>query len=414
MTAAAPVDDAGHSIMIVECRHCGLRHAAAEMPAGHAALCRRCGALLLPRAAASREVSLALSLTGLILAVIANLMPLMSIRIEGRVEVASLASGALALAVGGLWPLAALIILTTIVVPLARLGSTSYVLLLLSRPNPPPHARTLFRWLERWRPWAMIEVYLLGVFVAYVKLGDIATIEIGAALYALAALMLVMATLDVTLDAEAIWKALAPGIESGGAGKLARCDACALVSVEAGGHSRCPRCGAALHARKEESLSRCWALVIAALIFYLPANYLPVMTVISFGNGAPDTILSGVEHLIVSGMWPLALLVFFASITVPVLKLVSLLLLLVTTQRGSRWRIHERTLLYRIVEGIGRWSMIDIFMLSVLVALVRLGAIASVEPGAGALAFAAVVVVTMLAASAFDPRLMWDSAGENP
>jgi paraquat-inducible protein A len=113
-------------------------------------------------------------------------------------------------------------------------------------------------------------------------------------------------------------------------------------------------------------------------------------------------------------MWPLALLVFFASITVPVLKIFSLIMLLVTTQRQSRWRIRERTLLYRVVESIGRWSMIDIFMLSILVALVRLGSIASIEPGAGALSFAAVVVITMMAAMAFDPRLMWDRAGENP
>jgi paraquat-inducible protein A len=138
------------------------------------------------------------------------------------------------------------------------------------------------------------------------------------------------------------------------------------------------------------------------------------MTVVSFGSGEPDTIISGVRHLIASGMWPLAALVFFASITVPVLKLLSLVVLLIATQCRSRWRLRERTALYRIVESIGRWSMIDIFMLSILVALVRLGSIASIEPGAGALAFAAVVVITMIAAMAFDPRLMWDSAGENP
>jgi paraquat-inducible protein A len=175
----------------------------------------------------------------------------------------------------------------------------------------------------------------------------------------------------------------------------------------------CPRCGASLHDRKPDSIARSWALVIAALILYFPANFYPVMTVVSFGRGEPDTILGGVRHLIASGSWPLALLVFVASITVPVLKLLSLTVLLVTTQRRSRWRIRERTLLYRIIENVGRWSMIDIFMLSILVALVRLGSIASIEPGAGALSFAAVVVITMIAAMSFDPRLMWDGAGAN-
>jgi paraquat-inducible protein A len=401
--------------MIVECHDCGLRHVAVTVPAGYAARCTRCGAVLRPRAGAATEVSLALSVTGLVLVAIANATPLMMLRLGGHVQEASLASGAIALAQDGLWPLAALIIVTTVVVPLAKLGGITYVLLPSRGYYSQRHARFLFRWIETSHPWSMIEVYLLGVFVAYVKLTDIAVIEIGPALYALGALVVVMAVIDTTLDAEAIWRALPLAVDRGGNdGKLACCGSCALVSGIAGDRPTCPRCSAPLHERKRDSLQRSWALVIAALILYLPANYFPVMTVQSFGSGEPDTILSGVRHLVASGMWPLALLVFFASITVPVLKLLSLGLLLATTQRRSHWRIRERTVLYRIVESIGRWSMIDIFMLSVLVALVQVGSIASVEPGAGALAFAAVVVITMIAATSFDPRLMWDSAGENP
>ena len=159
---------------------------------------------------------------------------------------------------------------------------------------------------------------------------------------------------------------------------------------------------------------RAWALMITAIVLYIPANVYPVMTVISFGSGSPDTILSGVKELALAGMWPLALLVFFASITVPVLKIVGLAILLITTQRGSHWRLRDRTVLYRIVESVGRWSMIDVFMISILVGLVRLGAIATIEPGIGAIAFAAVVITTMIAATCFDPRLMWDAAGEQP
>jgi paraquat-inducible protein A len=197
------------------------------------------------------------------------------------------------------------------------------------------------------------------------------------------------------------------------AGFLA-CHACRLV-VQArpvplgAGHALCPRCGAALHSRKPDSLARTWALTLAAYILYIPANVLPVMTVVMSGRGEPDTILSGVKELVEGGMWPLALLVFFASVTVPVLKLLVLTYLLISVRRKSRWRPRERTALYRLTESIGRWSMIDIFVISILVALVKLGALATIEAGAGALAFSGVVVVTMFAAMSFDPRLIWDA-----
>jgi paraquat-inducible protein A len=193
--------------------------------------------------------------------------------------------------------------------------------------------------------------------------------------------------------------------------RLGRCQRCGLLSRLATGDAaqRCPRCHAALHRRKPASISRTWALVLTGVVLYVPANLYPIMTVISFGRGEPDTILSGVVRLFEAGMWPLALLVFFASITVPVLKLAGLSFLLLSVQRRWRWRPRQRTLLYRVIDAVGRWSMIDIFMISILVALVKLGSIATVEPGIGATAFAAVVVVTMIAATAFDPRLIWDA-----
>ena len=127
------------------------------------------------------------------------------------------------------------------------------------------------------------------------------------------------------------------------------------------------------------------------------------------GRGEPDTIFSGVRELVLSGMWPLALLIFFASITVPVLKLVVITYLLLSVQFRSHWRPRERTALYRITESVGRWSMIDIFVIAILVALVKLGALATIEAGAGAVAFGGVVVITMFAAMSFDPRLIWDA-----
>jgi len=173
---------------------------------------------------------------------------------------------------------------------------------------------------------------------------------------------------------------------------------------------RCPRCGFRLHDRKGGSIQRTWAFAIAAVVLYIPANVYPVLTVVRLGSGEPSTILGGVQELFEIGMWPLAALVFFASVAVPVLKLVGLGILLISTHNGSGWALHDRTVLYRIVDAIGRWSMIDIFMESILVALVQFGQLASVYPGPGAVAFAAVVILTMLSARSFDPRLMWDSA----
>jgi paraquat-inducible protein A len=172
----------------------------------------------------------------------------------------------------------------------------------------------------------------------------------------------------------------------------------------------CPRCGSRLEHRKPNSIARTWALVIAAAVLYIPANTLPVLAFIQLGSGSPHTILGGARELLVSGSWPLALLVFLASIGVPCLKLVSLVLLSVTTQSGSSWQLRPRTTLYRLVNTIGRWSMIDIFMASVLIALVQFGAVMTINPGIGAVAFAGVVILTILAAECFDPRLMWDAA----
>lgn len=171
----------------------------------------------------------------------------------------------------------------------------------------------------------------------------------------------------------------------------------------------CPRCGVALHHRKPGSIHRTWALVIAAYIFYIPANVLPITHVISFGKAQSDTIMSGVIYFVTTGMWPIALVIFIASIVVPLFKLIVLTGLLVSVHQRSAWRPRLRTQLYRITETVGRWSMLDIFVVTVLVALVRLGNIASVTAGPAAVYFAAVVVLTMLAASSFDPRLIWDS-----
>jgi paraquat-inducible protein A len=163
-----------------------------------------------------------------------------------------------------------------------------------------------------------------------------------------------------------------------------------------------------LHDREPNSIARAWALLIAACILYVPANVLPVMDTGSVFGGQSDTIMSGVIYLWVSGSWPLAALIFFASVMVPLLKILALGLLLISVQRRSAWAPYQRTRLYRVVEFVGRWSMIDIFVVAILAALVQFQSLATIRAGPGAIAFGAVVVLTMFAAEAFDPRLIWD------
>jgi paraquat-inducible protein A len=173
--------------------------------------------------------------------------------------------------------------------------------------------------------------------------------------------------------------------------------------------SRCPRCGAPLHVRKPHSLATTAALLISAALLYIPANLLPVMHTHTFLDDQDDTIMSGVISLAHQGAWPIALLVFFASIVVPLLKLVALGEILLAVSRKSLQHARQRSRLFRIVEFVGRWSMLDVFAVSILVALVQIQSLAIVEVRPGALAFAAVVVLTMLAAQSFDERLLWDA-----
>ena len=223
----------------------------------------------------------------------------------------------------------------------------------------------------------MMEVFVFGVFVAYVKLGDLVTIGLATGVYALMALTFVLVWIDSTLDREAVWERLdrRSMLTPPSSGPLVGCEVCGLVSTPRRDVSHCPRCGAALHRRKPNAIARTWALLIAAAILYVPANYYPVLTVVQLGAGEPSTILGGVRELIGDGMYPLAALVFFASILVPGLKLVGLTIMLVTTQTGRIGRLRDRTRLYHIVRFIGRWSMIDIFMESLLGALVAFGSV---------------------------------------
>ncbi len=193
---------------------------------------------------------------------------------------------------------------------------------------------------------------------------------------------------------------------------LQRCESCGLLSRPAPGEEEghCPRCGGHLEFRKKDSLTRTMAYLIAATICYLPANILPVMTTVTFSGRESDTIMQGVVLLWSPTGWPLSLIVLVASIFIPSAKIAALFYLIFTVKRGSIKTPGQRVRLFRIVEAIGRWSMVDVFVDTFTVALIQLQPLMSVEPAPGLIFFMAVVILTMLAVESFDPRLIWDPA----
>jgi paraquat-inducible protein A len=390
--------------------------------------CARCGTALRLTRADPMDRHLALTCAALVLFAVLWLAMLMRVSTSGIVHETTLDSGPIELVNRGLWPLALAVAFTTAIAPIIKFAGTLYVLIGLKMRWLPPNLRGVFLVARRMGTWAMLEVLLLGVFVAYTKLGDLVTIELGPAVYALGLLTIVIVWAETAFDPHAVWEEIErrgqthaplPAVASlefrlGATG----CQHCGLVSVPVEGDGKCPRCGSAVHERKPGSIARTWAFVIAAAVLYIPANAYPVLTVIQLGAGEPSTILGGVEELLASQMYPLALLVFFASILVPLFKLICLTGMLVTTQfigpeTAAAVFLRQRTQLYYIVAWIGRWSMVDIFMESLLGALVQFGRAVTIEPGIGAVAFCAVVFITIFAAEAFDPRLMWDAAARN-
>ena len=191
----------------------------------------------------------------------------------------------------------------------------------------------------------------------------------------------------------------------------ASCHVCYKLAPASLDH--CPRCGAHLHTRQPQSIQRATALLITAVILYIPANLLPIMYTEALGSSSGSTIMGGVVILWKMGSYPVASVIFIASVMVPLGKMMALSVLLWSVARKHKFGARERTTLYRITEFIGKWSMIDVFVVAILVALIHLTGLLIFRPGPGALSFAGVVIITMLAAESFDSRLIWDLSGDS-
>jgi paraquat-inducible protein A len=368
------------------------------------------------------EFPLACGLAALLFYLFALTAPFLDISVYGRFQLAYLATGPWRLSLQNFTNVGLLVLAVTVIFPGLKLGMMLVTLIgLATRSVPPRWLKMIFRYYEKVAPWAMIDVYLLGFLVAYTRLTAIATVHLDTALYLLIGLMVSMAAADAALDKEAVWRALheadspptadhsVPQPVDPRPSAYVGCLACGMVNHAPPG-ARCLRCRSVLHRRKPYSIARSWALTIAAALLYMPANLYPVMQITQLATARSFTIMGGITELQSYGLWPLALLVFFASIFIPLAKLISLAYVLIQTQTGSPGHLAGRTRTLAIIEFIGRWSMIDVFMISILVALVHFGQLAYVRAEPGAAYFAAVVVLTMFAVSVFDPRLMWDAA----
>lgn len=398
---------------LVACHECDMLFHRDEIAVGAKASCTRCGCELYRNIPHSLDRSLALYLSTLVLMVIANVYPFITMQAAGIEETDLVFSGGLALYKFGMAELGLVVFLTSIVFPFVCVVSMIYLLLPAKFGQLAPGYGPVFRMVRMLEPWSLLSVFMLGTLISIVKLQSLAAVVPGLGMAGFVLMLVTYSGARANFDPEELWK-LCPikqlkpeEVEPGT--RVVTCHTCALIRPDHPDLHHCERCGDHVHHRVADSLQKTWAYLMSAAIMLIPANVYPVMTVKKLGAGSADTIMSGVLKLMSAGMFGLAFIVLFASIIVPGLKLTALGYLLYSVRQKSDWRPRDRTLLYRITEMVGAWSMVDVFLVGLLSGLVSLGLLATIEPGIGATFFGAAVILTMIAAHNFDPRLIWDN-----
>jgi paraquat-inducible protein A len=400
------------------CHGCDAVYRRRVLVRGEKARCLRCGSLLGHGAAYSLSTWLALVVTTTVVFIFANAFPVAVISLGGLESQATIWQSVLALSEGPGAPVAVTAALITIGIPALQLGTLLWVLSFAVRGRGCPGFVEAMRILRVSKPWGMVEVCLLAILVALVKLSGFVHVVAGvgvAATIVLAPLMAIVTNRN-TEDLWDLYRKPVATPDPRGVPDLMACHLCELVcdGRTRAEHVRidCSRCGSHIRPRKPEAWSRSCAFLLAALVLYIPANVLPVMYTRLLGSAASSTILGGVIEFWRSGSWDIALLIFTASVAVPCTKFVALGVLLI----DSRHRIGSRpakTRLLRFVESIGYWSMLDVLVVALVTALIQFRAVGTAEPRLGIVFFGAVVVLTMFAAMSFDGRLAWDEGARH-
>ncbi len=399
------------------CHECDLLLALPPLKTGEKADCPRCHHTLVRRQASAAERSLALAIATLIMLGLSLSFPFLGFSLQGFGNGIALTETVSSLVVFEQSLVALIILLTVLVLPLLYLSALCWLCVGIIRGQPLPQSSLLARTLKHVTPWMMADVFVIGTLVSMIKIIGMAEIELGLSFWTLCGYALLLLFTSQSVDRDWLWqaldsKAIAPtgGLLGQAAAPqgLTGCNTCGLVNpITASG--RCERCDEPLHPYQGVNTQTTLALLGAAMFMFIPANLYPIMISTSLGSTEPSTILAGVLLFFQHGDWPIALVILIASIFVPVGKMVSLLWLCFVVQRQQEQPMGRltRNRLYRITEFIGRWSMVDVFVVAIMVALIHSGDLISIAPGPAALAFTSVVILTMLSAMMFDPRSIW-------
>jgi paraquat-inducible protein A len=355
------------------------------------------------------SLALGCALSALLLLIPANLLPFLSTSVFGVSRHSLLGSGAAAMWRDG-WALLAIMIgMFVVVLPLVRFALLSTVLGMLHFGRRPAWLGRAFRWANALQQWSMPDVFLLGLWVAYARLSATIDVDVGPGAYCFIAAAILSLVTRATLDRNSIWRLIAPDTDLTN-DPVCSCLSCDFIVSARYEGKPCPRCGDKINAREPNSLVLTVALTLAGILLYIPANALAIATLPIGLHPTKYNVLEGVVDLAKSGLFGLAALVFCASFAIPILKLAGLGYCVASVVTRSRKRLVLKTRIYRIVEEAGRWSMVDPFVIACFVPVVQYNNLIYGRAEAAAPAFASVVVVTMIAARAFDPRLMWDAA----
>jgi paraquat-inducible protein A len=396
----------------VGCPNCGALQTLSPESGATLASCAVCRSVLERSSGRSLDGALACAAATLLLLLPANVLPFLTTSAIGVSRESLLGSSAVFMWVDG-WPWLAMAIgLFVVAFPLARFTLLTAVLGALRFGWRPPWLGPAFRWANNLEQWSMPDVFLLAMWVAYTRLAATITVQMQAGALCLIAAGLLSLVTRASLNRAAVWRrirvdaVLAPHVAA------CSCLACDLVAPATSVGAPCARCGARLSTRETDSIARTVALTTAGLLLYIPANIFAIATIPIGLQPTPYNILQGVIDLAKAGLYGLAMLVFCASFTIPFLKLVGLGYCLLSVFRRSPRRLVLKTRVYKAVEEIGRWSMVDPFVIACFVPVMQYNNFIYGRAEPAAPAFAAVVILTMIAARTFDPRLMWDAAAQ--
>ena len=396
--------------MTIGCPECGALEDTSALGGRMLARCRVCHYPLERASGRSVGAALACSLTTFVLLLPGNLSPLMTVHLLGAERSAKLGTGIVVMWREGFQLLALILGLTGIVLPLVRFSALSVVLSAVLLNRRPRWLGPCYRWTLWLDPWAMTDVYLIGCFVGYSRVTQELTGSIDAGGYCFAAAALMSMLTRATLDRRTVWRAIAPERQVRPGERVISCTACDLIAdLEEAGRP-CPRCALTLRKRKPAALSRAAALSLAAFVLAFPANLYPMTTSFQLGRTVSHHIVDGVYELFAAGLWPFGILIFCTSIAIPFVKLAGMGWFIVSVLRRSDRHLRTKTFVYRLIDELGRWSNVDVFTIAAFVPLIQFDGVANARPYDGATAFALVVILTMAASRAFDPRLMWDAA----